>query len=473
MTRYVPRPYQPAITNHILAHPRCFVAASMGTGKGPATLEALATLLLLGEVKRVLVLGPKRVAVSTWPGEIEKFKASFGHMKIAVAVGDADKRRAAIDSDAVIVTANYDVLDWLVDYHGADWSFDCIVCDESTKLKSLRVSIQTSKSGKKFLTGQGGKRAKALARVALTRATRFICLSGTPAPNGLEDLWAQYFFLDSGVRLGTSFTAFSHRWFRARPRSDPQKQQIEPLPYADEQIRAAIKDITVALEARDYFDLPELIENDIKVELPPSAMSIYKKMEREMFVELEGKPIEAFSAAALSQKVLQIASGALYTDADGSWSLVHDTKIEALQSVVEEAAGMPVLCAYHFKSDLARIMKAFPKAVHLGADPKIIDRWNAGEIQMLVAHPQSAGHGLSLQHGSNILCFFSSNWSLEASAQMVERLGPTRQAQSGYNRPVYVHRLIAAGTLEEVVVKRLRTKASIQDALMQAMKISR
>ncbi|MGF2525711.1 SNF2-related protein, partial [Ralstonia pseudosolanacearum] len=450
MTRYAPRVYQPAITNHILNHPRCFVAASMGTGKGPATLEALSMLLLLGEVKRVLVLGPKRVAVSTWPGEIEKFKASFGHMKIAVAVGDADTRRAAIGSDAVIVMANYDVLEWLVEYHGANWSFDCIVCDESTKLKSLRVSIQTSKSGKKFLTGQGGKRAKALARVALTRATRFICLSGTPAPNGLEDLWAQYFFLDSGRRLGTSFTAFSHRWFRARPGSDPQKQQIEPLPFADEQIRAAIKDITIALEARDYFDLPELIENDIKVEMPSAAMKLYKKMEQEMFVELEGKPIEAFSAAALSQKVLQIASGALYTDADGAWSLVHDAKIEALQSVVEEAAGMPVLCAYHFKSDLARI-----------------DRWNAGEIQMLVAHPQSAGHGLSLQHGSNILCFFSSNWSLEASAQMVERLGPTRQAQSGYNRPVYVHRLIAAGTLEEVVVKRLRTKASIQDALME------
>ena len=286
-------------------------------------------------------------------------------------------------------------------------------------------------------------------------------------------MWAQYFFLDSGRRLGTSFTAFSHRWFRARPGSDPQKQQIEPLPFADEQIRAAIKDITIALEARDYFDLPELIENDITVEMPSAAMKLYKKMEQEMFVELEGKPIEAFSAAALSQKVLQIASGALYTDADGAWSLVHDAKIEALQSVVEEAAGMPVLCAYHFKSDLARILKAFPKAVHLGADPKIIDRWNAGEIQMLVAHPQSAGHGLSLQHGSNILCFFSSNWSLEASAQMVERLGPTRQAQSGYNRPVYVHRLIAAGTMEEVVVKRLRTKASIQDALMEAMKISR
>ena len=175
----------------------------------------------------------------------------------------------------------------------------------------------------------------------------------------------------------------------------------------------------------------------------------------------------------LAHNCLQIASGAVYTDDKGNWTPVHDAKIEALQSVVEEAAGMPVLVFYHFKSDLARILKAFPKAVHLGADPKIIDRWNSGKIPMLVAHPQSAGHGLSLQHGSNIMCFFSSNWSLEADAQAIERAGPTRQAQSGYKRPVFVHRLIGKGTLEEAVVKRLKTKASVQDALLEAMKISR
>lgn len=473
MSRYIPRSYQPPISEFIVNNPRCFVAASMGTGKGPATLQAISDLFLFGQITRVLVLAPKRVAVHTWPGEIEKFSETFGHLRIAVACGSEKERRAAIESDADIVTINYDVLDWLVEYHGANWSFDCIVCDESTKLKSLRVSIQTSKTGKKFLTGQGGKRAKALARVALTRAKRFVCLSGTPAPNGLQDLWAQYFFLDAGQRLGSSFTAFSHRWFRALPGSDPQRQQIEPLPYADEQIRAAIKDVTIAIEAKDHFDLPPLIENNILVELPPKAMAQYKAMEQELFAEIDGHQIEAFDAGSKSQKCLQIASGGAYVDDKGSWTLVHDAKIEALQSVVEEAAGMPVLVFYHFKSDLARILKAFPKAVHLGADPKIIDRWNAGKIPMLVAHPQSAGHGLSLQHGSNIMCFFSSNWSLEADAQAVERAGPTRQAQSGYKRPVFVHRLIGKGTLEEAVVKRLKTKASVQDALLEAMKISR
>lgn len=470
MTRYTPRPYQPAITNHIIANPRCNVFAGMGVGKSPATLEAVSTLLLLGEVRRVLIVAPKRVAVSTWPGEIATFRESFGHLKIAVAVGSEKERRAAIESDATVVTINYDNMVWLVENYGETWNFDMVVCDEATRNKSARFSFQTSKAGKRFLTGQGGKRAKALARVAFTRVTRFVNLTGTPAPNGLVDLWGICVFCDAGKRLGTTFTSYSHRWFRAVPGSDVKQQNIEPLPYADEQIRSAIKDITIAIEARDHFDLPPLIENHIKVELPPAARKLYKQMEKELFIELAGKPIEAFTAGAMTQKLLQIASGAAYTDDKGSWELVYDGKIEALESVVEESGGMPVLVFYHFKSDLARILKAFPKAVHLGDDPKIIDRWNAGKIQMLVAHPQSAGHGLSLQHGSNIMCYFSSNWNLEADLQAQERLGPTRQAQSGYKRPVFLHRLVGAGTIEETVVKRLKTKASVQDALMEAMK---
>ena len=470
MTLYTPRPYQPVITNHIIENPRCNVFAQMGVGKSPATLEAISTLLLLGEVQRVLIVAPKRVAVSTWPGEIATFRESFGHLTMAVAVGTDKERRAAIESDAVVVTINYDNMVWLVENYGETWNFDMVVCDEATRNKSARFSFQTSKAGKKFLTGQGGKRAKALARVAFTRVTRFVNLTGTPAPNGLVDLWGVCVFCDAGKRLGTTFTSYSHRWFRAVPGSDVKQQNIEPLPYADEQIRSAIKDITIAIEARDHFDLPPMIENHIKVELPPAARKLYREMEKNLFIELAGKPIEAFTAGAMTQKLLQLASGAAYTDDKGSWELVYDGKIEALESVVEEAAGMPVLVFYHFKSDLARILKAFPKAVHLGDDPKIIERWNAGKIQMLVAHPQSAGHGLSLQHGSNIMCYFSSNWNLEADQQAAERLGPTRQAQSGYKRPVFLHRLVGAGTIEETAVKRLKTKASVQDALMEAMK---
>ncbi|AXY83339.1 DNA helicase [Acidovorax phage ACPWH] len=473
MSRYVPRPYQPAITDHIFRLPRCNVFAGMGVGKTPATLQAISDLLLFGEVNRVLIVAPKRVAQHTWPGEVANFRESFGHLRISAAIGTDKERRAAIESGADIVTINYENLAWIVEHYGETWPFDMIVADEVSRLQGLRVSLQTSKSGKKFLTGQGGSRAKALARVAISRVKRWVGLTGTPAANGLGCLWGICWFIDAGQRLGSSFTAFSHRWFRAVPGSDPQRQRIEPLPYAEEQIRAAIKDVTIAIEAKDHFKLPPLIENNVLLDLPPAAMRQYKEMEKALFTEIAGTPIEAFNAGSKTQKCLQIASGAAYTDDKGNWAPVHDVKIDALQSVIEEAAGMPVLVAYHFKSDLARILKAFPKAVHLGADPTIIDRWNNGQIPILVAHPQSAGHGLSLQHGSNILCFFSSNWSLEADAQICERLGPTRQAQSGYNRPVFIHRLIARGTLEEVVVRRLKTKASVQDALMGAMKISR
>ena len=457
------------MTQFIVDTPRCNLYAGMGTGKGPATLEAIATLFLFGEINRVLVVAPKRVALSTWPGEIAKFCSSFGHMTCVAAIGNAERRHAAIKSGADITTINYENLTWLVDNYGAAWPFDMIVCDESSRLSGLRVSLQTSKTGKKFLTGQGGSRAKSLARVALTKAKRFVNLSGTPAANGLEQLWGQCFYLDAGMRLGTSFTAFQSRWFRQLPGGDGYAR-IEPLPYADEQIRSAIKDLTISIEAKDHFDLPPLIENIITVDLPPAARQKYKEVEREFFTEIEGHVIEAFSAGAKSQKCLQLAAGAAYTDDQGNWVEVHDAKLDALQSVMEEAAGMPVLVFYHFKSDLARIQKAFPTAVHLGSKPQTIVDWNAGRIPMLLAHPQSAGHGLSLQHGGNICCFFSTNWSLEADSQAIERIGPTRQAQSGYKRPVFVHRIVARGTLDEVVVARLRTKASIQDALLKAMK---
>lgn len=472
MTRYTPRPYQPAITNFIVDNPRCNVFVSMGCGKSPATLEAICQLLLLGEVKRVLILAPMRVAKSTWPGEVKTFVESFGHLKVAVAIGDEKTRLAAVLSGAEVVTMNYDNLVWLIDQSGADWPFDMIVNDESTRLKGLRVSIQTSKTGKKYLKGQGSVRAKALARVAHTRVTRLVNLSGTPSPNGLADLWGQQWFIDGGRALGNTFTAFTQRWFRPMPGSTPQQQILEPLPYADEQIRKAIRANTIAIEAKDHFKLPPLIENIIRVELPPAARKQYKEMEKELFTWINENPIEAFSAGTKSQKLLQIASGAAYTDDKGTWTLVHDEKIDALGSVVEESAGMPVLVFYHFKSDLARLKKAFPKAVHLGADPDTIVQWNAGKIQMLLAHPQSAGHGLSLQHGSNICCFFSTNWSLEADAQAIERLGPTRQAQSGYDRPVFVHRIVGASTIEEVAVQRLKTKASVQDALMASLKVA-
>lgn len=469
MVRYTPRDYQRGAEQFIKDNARCLVLMGMGTGKTPATLSALADLLLFGEVKRVLVLAPKRVALSTWAGEASKFE-NLSHLQIAVAVGKPEERRAALAQKSQITVCTYDLIEWLIAEHGDDWPYDMIVADEVTKLRSLRVSVQTSKTGKRYLTGQGGTRAKALAKVALGKTKRFVGLTGTPAPNGIENLWALLFFVDMGRRLGHSYSAFIDRFFQRLPGGDGYSQ-IRPLPHAQKEVESRIADVCFTVEAKDYFDLPPLIENVLKVELPPEAARIYKEMEKALYVEVENHQIEAFNAATKTGKCMQIASGAAYTDDQGNWVAVHDEKLDALESIVEEANGMPILVGYQFKSDLARILKRFKKAQALGSNPKQIEAWNRGEIPMLVVHPASAGHGLSLQHGSNILVYFSTGWSLENDAQLMERLGPTRQAQSGYNRPVYVHRIVAKGTIEEAAVARLKSKASVQDALMDALKV--
>lgn len=466
--KYVPRDYQWDIENFGFDLPRSNIFAGCGTGKTPATLALIDRLRMFGMVQHVLVLAPKRVAVSSWIGERDKFE-DFVHLDLAVAVGTAQQRIDALGRRALITTCTYDLLPWLVEHLGADWFFDMVVCDEVTRVKSTRVSIQTSKLGKKFLTGQGGVRGKALCKVAFSKVKRWVGLSGTPAPNGIEDLWALLFFVDMGQRLGTSFTAYVDRFFQRVSGGDGYTK-IRPLAHSQREIEKRIKDVCLTIEAKDYFDLPPLIENIVRVELPPSAMKKYKEMEKELFTEIQNNQIEAFSAGAKSIKCLQIASGAAYINDAGDWVDVHDAKLDALESIIEEAAGMPVLVAYQFKSDLARILKRFKKARHLTDNPQIIKDFNDGKIPILVAHPKSAGHGISLQHGSNIMVFFSTGWALEDDLQFQERIGPTRQAQSGYNRSVFLHRLVAFGTLEEDVVERLKTKTSVQDTLLRALK---
>lgn len=469
---YTPRPWQPPMTEHILQHPRCNVFASMGSGKTPATLEALCTLLLFGQARRVLIIGPRRVARDTWPDAVAQFAESFGWLTVAVAIGDEKKRRAAVAAGAQITTINFDNLDWLVGNYGENWPFDTVVVDESTKLRGLRVSIQThKKSGKKYLAGQGASRAKALARVAHTRVNRWVNLTGTPALAGLEALWGPTWFLDAGHRLGNSFTAFSHRWFRSVPGSDPQRQVIEPMPFSEDQIRNAIRDITLVVDIKDYIDVGDAIENIRYVDLPAPAQRQYDEMAEELATEIDGQVVEAFSAGTKSQKLLQIASGAVYTDDKGTWATVHDEKLDELKSVVEESLGMPLLVFYHFKSDAARILKAFPHARQLDDDPLTMADWQEGKIPMLLAHPASAGHGTDgLQHGTHICCFFSTNWSAENDAQAIERIGPTRQMQAGYKRAVMVHRLVARDTVEESAVRRLRTRVSVDQALRDGLK---
>ena len=460
MTRqaFTPREYQQPVIDHILDVSRDAVWAGMGMGKSVSTLTAL-DILEITEPGPALVLAPLRVAASTWPDEARKW-AHLTNVEVSAVVGTPEERRAALKRPATIYTTNYDNLPWLVEHYGDKWPFRKVVADESTKLKSFRLQ-------------QGGKRAHALGRVAHCKVDRFIELTGTPSPNGLQDLWGQAWFLDKGVRLGRSFEAFKARWFQSiQVGNDRHAVRLEPLPFAQEQIEDRMRDLCLSLDARDYFDISQPIVNVIRVELPAKARRLYKDMEREMFLALEcGTEVEAFNAASKTIKCLQLANGAIYTDDTCSaFAEIHDAKLQALEDVIEEAAGMPVLVAYHFKSDLARLQRAFPKGRTLDKDPQTIRDWNAGKIPVLFAHPASAGHGLNLQDGGNILAFFGHWWDLEQFQQIIERIGPTRQAQAGHDRPVFIHHIVAADTVDELVIARRESKREVQDLLLEAMK---
>lgn len=449
---FTPRPYQALIIDHILEHPRCGIWAGMGMGKTTSALTAISHLSLV-ETRPVLVVAPLRVAQSTWPDEAAKWE-HLSHMTVRPIIGDPDERRTALrDTNAGVFTINYDNLPWLRETLGKKWPFGTVVADESTKLKGFRLK-------------QGTRRARALGQVAHTQVTRFIELTGTPSPNGLQDLWGQAWFLDAGKRLGRVHDAFRQRWFR------PSKTGygVEPLPHAQAEVEDALKDLCMSLDARDWFDLHEPIKSVVNVTLPAKARKMYREMEKQMFTEISGHEVEAFNAAARTNKCLQLANGAAYVDDEGNWKEVHDVKIQALESVIEEAAGAPVLVAYNFKSDLARLKAAFPKGRALDANPATIRAWNAGEIPVLFAHPASAGHGLNLQDGGNILVFFSTNWNLEEHMQIIERIGPTRQMQAGHDRPVFIYYIVAEDTVDETVLERLETKRGVQDLLLEAMK---
>ena len=427
------------------------VWADMGTGKTSSTLIALSHInKYIEDIFPVLVLAPKRVATTTWPEEVKKWDA-FKDIKVSNISGTPTQRKKALAARADIFTTNYEQLPWLVELFGKKWPFKTVVADEVTRLKSFRIR-------------GGGSRAKALGKVAHKFVDRFIGLTGTPAPNGIKDLHGQIWFVDKGERLGASYTQFKERFFTV----GYDGFTMVPREGAQDEIEKLLADVCLTIRAQDYFDIDEPIVNTIRVQLPPKARQLYEDMEKRMFVEIAEEEIEAFNAMTKTGKCLQLANGAVYHE-DNTWTETYDGKIDALRSVVEESNGMPVLVAYQFRSDLERLVAAFPNGRQLDNDPQTQIDWNAGKIPILFAHPKSAGHGLNLQDGSNILCFFSHGWSLEDHQQIIERIGPTRQRQSGYDRPVYVHHIVAADTVEETVIERLAGKASVQELLKAAM----
>jgi SNF2 family DNA or RNA helicase len=447
--------------DHIAEHPRCAVFAAMGSGKTVATLVATRGAKLLDEGP-VLILAPRRVARNVWPGETRKWDALSGITMVKIKGRGKDAARA-LKRPADFYTINYDNIPWLVEHLGDDWPFRTIIADESTRLKGFRL-------------GQGGARTKALSKVAWRPDVhRFIELTGTPSPNGLKDLWGQMWFLDRGERLGRTYDeGFSKRWFR--PKRDGYG--IEPFEHSQAQIQDRIRDLCITIDPRDYMDIDEPIERRVEVELPPKARELYREMERKMFFELSkmGKlvEVEAVHAASRTNKCLQIAAGFVYHEGEQGqqdFTELHDAKLEALESIIEEAAGMPILISYMFKQELAMLRRHFPQLKHIDeVDTSETGPWNTGKIPLMAAHPASAGHGENLQFGSNILVDFSSGWDLELDDQIIERIGPMRQFQSGLNRPVYRYRIVAVDTVDEMVLERKESKTSVQQTLLNAMK---
>lgn len=453
MREYIPREYQGLGIQHMLDVHRCALHSGTGTGKTSMVLTALDILMLAGEVNKVLILGPLRVARDVWTDEAAKWSHTR-HLRFAKCLGTPEQRKAALRQRAEIVVCNYENIPWLVKHYGADWPFDTVIADEATKLKGFRLR-------------QGGQRTRALGSVAHKKVRRFIELTGTPVPNGVKDLWGQLWFLDGGKRLGRTFTAFEERWFqRAR-----DGFSLEPLPHAFGEVSELIDDLCLSIQAKDYFDLQEPIVNNIPVTLPPKAMAAYREMEKLAFLEIQSVGIEAFNAASKTIKCLQLANGAIYLDErTETWAELHNGKIEALESIVEEASGMPVLVSYSFKSDRERLLKHFKGAVDLATTAGMA-KFRTGSAPVGIGHPASIGHGIDgLQDVTNIIVFFGLDYNLENRQQIIERIGPTRQFQSGHDRPVFIHNLIAKGTLDELVLARVETKASVQQLLLDRLK---
>jgi SNF2 family DNA or RNA helicase len=456
------REYQCLINAHQIDVPRSATFAGMGLGKTASTLTTLDSLILAGESSPTLILAPLRVAKLVWGDEAKKW-SHLKHLSVVPIVGSEKERLQALRYDSQVFTTNYESLPWLVEHFGSRWPFKNVVMDESSKTKSFRLR-------------QGGVRMAALGKVAHTQIKRVMQLTGTPAPNGLKDLWGSTWMLDRGNRLGRTFDAFTSRWFKP----SPDGYGSVALPHAQAEIQELLKDICITIRAEDYFDLKEPIVRDIVVDLPKKAMEMYASMEKDFFMQLAcGTEVEAFNSAAKSMKLLQICSGAAYVDpAVGDdqhpkareFRVIHDEKLDALDDILEEAGGSPVMISYQFKSDAARIKKRYPDAQLLSNDAQLA-AFKTGKFRIGYGHAASMGHGIDqLQNHCYTMVNFSLGWNLEQAEQMLGRIGPVRQFQAGFNRNVFVYNIIARGTIDEVVAERLVSKASVQNALLDAMK---
>lgn len=442
---FIPRPYQHYAYNQIIEKPATALMLDMGMGKTVITLTAINDLLYdYFDVAKVLVIAPLRVAETTWADECQQWNHLAG-LTISPVIGTLSERVRALKTKADVYTINRENVVWLVDYYGKDWPFDMVVIDESSSFKNHQ-----------------SKRFKALKRVRPV-IKRLVELTGTPAPNGLMDLWSQLYLLDRGKRLGKTIGQYRRQFFKPGAGSGHIVYEWNLQKGAEHEISNRISDICVSMKSSDYIALPEVMYNIIPVKLSTPVQREYKRLAKDLILRVNDDEIVANTAAALSGKLLQMSSGAVYDDA-GHVIKIHNAKLEALEDIVSANEHRGILVFYWFKHDLDRLKEKFPEAVQLktAAD---IKAWNSGKISMMLVHPASAGHGLNLQYGGSIIVWFSLSWSLELYQQANKRLH-----RSGQTHTVVIHHLVAQGTIDEDVMKALQDKKVTQETMITAIK---
>ena len=447
--KFIPHPYQQYCIAQAIQKPALGLFLDMGLGKTIITLSVINELKYgRFQVHKVLVIAPKKVAEATWQREAAKWD-NVKHLRFSTVLGSQAKRVRALNTPADIYIINRENVVWLVDYYKNDWPFDMVVCDEFSSFKS-----------------HSAKRFKALAAIR-GHIDRIIGLTGTPSPNGLDDLWSQVYLLDQGQRLGRYYTHFRERYFEPGKRSREVIYQYDPKDGAEAAILEKISDICISMKAADYLQLPKIIYDDIPVVLDAKAKKAYTELERKMILELPDDVIDVTSAAALSNKLQQLANGAIYND-EHNWHAIHSCKLEAFMELIEQLNGQHALVFYNFQHDRERLQELLAKSklrvrVFSGAQDEA--DWNAGKVDILLAHPASTAYGLNLQDGGHHVVWFGLNWSLELYQQANKRLH-----RQGQEQPVIVHHLICVGTRDEDLADALSRKDKSQEWVLQSLK---
>ncbi|MGW8014782.1 SNF2-related protein [Staphylococcus xylosus] len=442
--KFKPHEYQSYSIQKIIENNKYGLFLDMGLGKTVSTLTAFSDLQII-DTDKMLVIAPLNVAKDTWADEINKWE-HLKHLTVSKVLGTPKQRIDALKQEADIYITNKENTKWICDYYKKDWPFDMLVVDELSTFKN-----------------HSSQRFKALKK-KMPLVKRFVGLTGTPSPNSMMDLWAQVYLIDSGERLEKSFTRFRERYFKPTHQVSEHVFNWELREDAEELIYERIDDVCISMKASDYLSMPERIDTVQEVTLSNKERKLYDELERDYILESEDDgDIVAQSGASLSQKLLQLSNGAVYTD-EQDVRQVHDRKLDKLEEIIEEAQGQPILLFYNFKHDKERILERFNQVVVLGSDNYKED-WDKGNVEILLAHPASAGHGLNLQQGGHIIVWFGLTWSLELYQQANARL-----YRQGQDNTTIIHHIMTDNTIEQRVYKALQNKELTQDELMNAVK---